>query len=67
MLMVVLPGIDYPSAFSNWIDLALKYSQQNKELAVYGQEALAYCAKINNQYIPNVIWAGTQKNPKSPF
>ena len=67
MLIALLPGIDYPSAFSNWMDLALNYSEQNKELAVCGQEALAYCAKINSQYIPNVILAGTQKESTLPF
>lgn len=67
MLMAVLPAIDHPSAFSNWMDLALNYSEQNKELAVCGEDALAYCAKINSQYIPNVILAGTQKESTLPF
>ena len=67
MLMAVLPRIDHPSAFSNWMDLALNYSEQNKELAVCGEDALAYCAKINSQYIPNVILAGTQKESTLPF
>ena len=67
MLLILLPGIDYPSSFSNWMDLALNYSEQNKELAVCGQEALTYCAKINSQYIPNVILAGTQKESTIPF
>ena len=67
MLLAILPGIDYPSAFSNWMDLTLNYSEQNKELAVCGLEALAYCAKINSQYIPNVILAGTQKESTLPF
>jgi hypothetical protein len=67
MLMALLPGIDHPSAFSNWMDLALNYSEQNKELAVCGEDALAYCAKINSQYIPNVILAGTQKESTLPF
>lgn len=67
MLIALLPAIDYPSAFSNWMDLALNYSEQNKELAVCGQEALAYCAKINSQYIPNVILAATQKESTLPF
>lgn len=67
MLMAVLPGIDHPSAFSNWMDLALNYSEQNKELAVCCEDALTYCAKINSQYIPNVILAGTQKESTLPF
>ena len=67
ILMFLLPEIDYPSAFSNWMDLALNYSEQNKELAVCGQEALTHYAKINSQYIPNVILAGTLKEFTFPF
>lgn len=67
MLLEILPTIDYPSAFSNWMDLALNYSEENKELAVCGEEALLYCAKINNHYIPNLILAGTQKKSTLPF
>ena len=67
MLMLLLPAIDYPSAFFDWMDLALNCSEQNKELAVCGQEDLTYCLKINSQYIPNVILAGTQKKSTLPF
>ena len=67
MLLAILPGIDYPSAFSNWMDLALNYSEQNKELAVCGELALEYCTKINNLYIPNIVLAGSQKKSTLPF
>ena len=67
MLLAILPGIDYPSAFSNWMDLALNHSEQNKELAVCGELALEYCKKINNLYIPNIVLAGSQKKSTLPF
>jgi uncharacterized protein YyaL (SSP411 family) len=67
MLQNILPIINYPSAFSNWLDVALNYSDKNKELAVCGALALDYCTKINNLYLPNLILAGTQKASNLPF
>jgi len=67
MVSNILPGVDYPSAFSNWMDLALNYSEENKELAICGKLALEYCSKINSRYIPNIVLAGTDKISKLPF
>nr|WP_315147517.1 thioredoxin domain-containing protein [uncultured Flavobacterium sp.] len=67
MLQNIIPTIEYPSAYSNWMDLALNYSEQNKELAICGDLALEYCHKINSLYFPNVILAGTLKKSKLLF
>jgi uncharacterized protein YyaL (SSP411 family) len=67
MVSNILPDVDYPSAFSNWMDLALNYSEENKELAICGKLALEYCSKINSRYIPNIVLAGTDKISKLPF
>lgn len=67
MLQNIFPTINYPSAYSNWLDLALNYSEQNKELAICGETALEYYSKINGLYLPNVILAGTEKNSNLPF
>ncbi|SHF70488.1 hypothetical protein SAMN05443549_10174 [Flavobacterium fluvii] len=67
MLQNILPRISHPSVYSNWLDLALNYSEKNKELAVCGEKALEYCSKINSLYLPNVILAGTQKVSGLPF
>ncbi len=40
MLYNILPNLDYPSAFSNWLNLWLDLSGSNKELAVCGTEEL---------------------------
>jgi uncharacterized protein len=61
MLQNIMPSVDYPSAYSNWMDLTLSYSKDNKELAICGDLALKYCSKINNLYLPNVVLAGTEK------
>jgi uncharacterized protein YyaL (SSP411 family) len=67
MLQNIMPGVDYPSAYSNWMDLTLSYSEDNKELAICGETALEYCSKINNLYLPNVVLAGTKKASNLPF
>jgi uncharacterized protein YyaL (SSP411 family) len=67
MLQNIFPTIEYPSAYSNWMDLALNYSEENKELAICGDLALEYCNKIKSFYFPNVILAGTEKATNLPF
>ena len=67
MLQNIIPTIDYPSAFSNWLNVLLNYSEQNKELAICGEKAFNYLALINQQYFPNIIIAGTNIVSKLPF
>lgn len=67
MLSILLPNIDYPSAYSNWLDLALTISEQNKELAICGQKTKDHNTYINSLYIPNVIVAGSEKTSSLPF
>jgi uncharacterized protein YyaL (SSP411 family) len=67
MLQNIIPTIEYASAYSNWMDLALNYSEQNKELAICGDSAEEYCIKINSFYFPNVVLAGTKKISNLPF
>jgi uncharacterized protein YyaL (SSP411 family) len=67
MLTILLPNIDYPSAYSNWLDLALSFSEQNKELAICGVNAKELSKIINKIYIPNVLLAGIDKPSNLPF
>jgi len=67
MLAHIIPPIDYPSAFSNWLLLFLNFSESNRELAICGKDALGYASKVNAQYLPHVILAGTDKDSTLPF
>lgn len=67
MLQIILPSIDYPSAFSNWLNVFLNFSAQNRELAICGNNALSFIAEINKSYHPNIILSGTQKPSNLPF
>jgi uncharacterized protein YyaL (SSP411 family) len=67
MLENIIPTIDYPSAFSNWLNVFLNYSTQNKELAVCGADALDYNSSLNELYLPHVLIAGTETESNLPF
>ena len=67
MLQHILPTIDYPSAFSNWLNLLLHFSETQNELAICSEKALDYLKQINSWYSPNLIVAGTDKASELPF
>ena len=67
MVQNIIPTATYPSAFSNWLNVLLHFSEQNKELAICGDNALDYLEKIKRNYMPNIIIAGTTKVSKLPF
>ncbi|MNK11004.1 hypothetical protein D3C87_290390 [compost metagenome] len=67
MLHLIIPNLDYPSAFSNWLNLWLNLSPQNRELAVCGTNAVQEIKKINSCYLPYVITAGSTTESTIPF
>ncbi len=67
MLHHVLPNIDYPSAYSNWLSVYMSFSDQSQELAVCATNALKLSKKINSCFFPNIILAGTDKLSDLPF
>jgi uncharacterized protein YyaL (SSP411 family) len=58
--------IDYVSAYSNWIKLWSKVNN-GKELAICGENAVVELSKINQEYHPNIIVAGSTKDSSIPF
>ncbi len=67
MLQHIIPTIDYPSAFSNWLNLLLDFSEQQKEIALCGEKAIEFGTKINQNYFPNTIIAGSKLASNLPF
>lgn len=67
MLQNMIQSIDYPSAFSNWLNVLMHFSEENKELAICGKNALEYLNKLNQNYSPNIIIAGSTKISTLPF
>ncbi|MGX7667153.1 thioredoxin domain-containing protein [Flavobacterium pedocola] len=67
MLHHMIPYMDYASAFSNWLNLWLDLADDNKELAVCGKDALENLKKLNAEYLPNVLLAGSMTETTLPF
>ena len=67
MLHHMIPYIDYASAYSNWLNLWLNLSDDQKELAVCGTEALQNLKILQADYLPNVVMAGTTGASNLPF
>ena len=67
MLYHILPSLDYPSAFSNWMNLWLSLAPQNKELAICGERADHALSEINKEYLPHVLKAGCTAPSEVPF
>src|SRR5690606_21834536 len=67
MLRIVVSNIDYPSAFSNWLNVLMNLDSSQKELAISGENALYNLKIINQNYLPNITIAATQKPSKLPF
>ncbi|WP_293872385.1 thioredoxin domain-containing protein [Flavobacterium sp.] len=67
MVQNIIPTVDYPSAYSNWLTLFLDFSEQNRELAICGTNALDFLAKINQNYLPTVVVAGSLTISTLPF
>jgi hypothetical protein len=67
MLNHVIPNIDYGSAFSNWLNLWMNLSTDNKELAVCGTDAIAGIKAVQRGYYPHVVLAGSTTLSKIPF
>lgn len=67
MLYRIIPNLDYASAFSNWLNLWLDLSAQNKELAVCGTDAATAIKDINSHYLPHVLVAGCTAQSVVPF
>lgn len=67
MLQLVIPNIDYPSAFSNWLNVYMIFRTTHKELAICGEGALEHLKEINGRYLPDLSVAATVKSSNLPF
>jgi uncharacterized protein YyaL (SSP411 family) len=68
MLNNVKPEMqEYPSAYSNWFDLMLTYTQPYYEVAIVGKEAKQKILELNKTYIPNKLIAGSLSDNNMPL
>ncbi|OIQ29451.1 MAG: thioredoxin domain-containing protein [Bacteroidetes bacterium MedPE-SWsnd-G2] len=58
---------DYPSGYSNWLSLNLKYSKPFYEIAVSGENADSLIPQLKQQFLPNTIIAGSKTESQLPL
>ncbi|MEM0517823.1 thioredoxin domain-containing protein [Aequorivita sp. MCCC 1A16923] len=57
----------YPSGFSNWLDLLLNFKNSFYEVVVVGADAPKIVTELNTNYLPNCIIAGTKTEKNNPL
>ncbi|TBN01850.1 thioredoxin domain-containing protein [Hyunsoonleella flava] len=68
MLNNVKPEMSqYPTAFSNWFDLMLNYTNPFYEVAIAGTKAKEKVSELNQYYIPNKLIAGSTTENDMPL
>ena len=68
MLHNMLPELEkYPSAFSNWLDLMLNYTNNYYEVAIVGVKADKKVNTLNKTYLPNKLIAGSNEESDLPL
>ena len=67
MIYTIIPSVDYPSAFSNWLDGFLSYDAGAIELAICSENAIELAKEINQSYLPHLLIAGTNEESSLPF
>lgn len=67
MLRIVVSNVDYPSAFSNWLNVFMNFDSSQRELAICGENALENLEYINRNYFPNLTVSATEKPSNLPF
>lgn len=59
--------LEYPTAFSNWFDVMLNYTNPFYEVAIAGTEAKAKVSELNQHYVPNKLIAGSTSESNMPL
>lgn len=67
MVELVVSNIDYPSAFSQWLNVLLSFDSTQKELSITGSGALDSLKAVHQYYWPHVIVSAGEVPTKLPI
>lgn len=59
--------LEYPTAYSNWFDLMLNYTNPFYEVAISGKDAKVKISELNQTFIPNKLIAGSTSENEMPL
>jgi uncharacterized protein YyaL (SSP411 family) len=67
MTTMTLPTIDYPSAYSNWLNVFMNFTTPHFEVSISGINAKEYSAKLNALYLPHITMASCESKSNLPI
>jgi uncharacterized protein YyaL (SSP411 family) len=59
--------LSYGSAFSNWLDLMLNFTNNYYEVAIVGNNAKEKIKELNKTYLPNILLVGSTSENNLPL
>lgn len=67
MTLSIVANIDFPSAYSNWLQVFLNYDSNFKEVVLIGRNSKVEAEKLNLTYIPNILMAFAESDSDIPL
>ncbi|MBT8325070.1 MAG: thioredoxin domain-containing protein, partial [Winogradskyella sp.] len=60
-------AIKAPSAYTNWLNLYMSFSNPYYEVVISGPKSLTKLKEINSEYLPNITIAGAESKSELPI
>ncbi len=67
MTLSIVSNVDFPSAYSNWLQVFLNYDGDFKEVVLTGSDSRNQAEKLNACYIPNILVAFAESESDIPL
>lgn len=67
MTLSIISNADYPSAYSNWLQVFLDFDQNYKEVVIVGPDAKRNASEINSNYFPTILMAFAERDSDIPL
>ena len=59
--------LEFPTAYSNWLDLMANYTFNHFEFVISGGNAMRDLKTLNSYYLPNILIAGSETDSELPL
>ena len=67
MTLSIASNIDYPSAYSNWLQAFLNFDSNYKEVVLAGSDSKMKAQELHLEYLPNILVAFAERDSNLPL
>lgn len=67
MTFSIVENVDFPSAYSNWLQVFLNYDENFKEVVLTGNNSKFQAEKLQSNYLPNILLAFAESDSEIPL